>query len=261
MIIAQILCTTRAGRFLFLPQSAPKTPAHCQPGARTGTYLAPMERNVSRKPEIYAALEVGSDGAASTAALQAILESGVVACLLLRAPVGRAIDASVTKRLASMAQKRGVATLIADDADLARMLKADGLHISWSKDPIALYREARSALGEHAMIGVDAGRSRDDAMVLGEAGADYVAFGIPAHVADRETAEERQRDLISWWADIVEVPCVAFDVAVADGARAVAQAGADFVVVTLTESMSTAEVTAALKDYASAIAPSAPVTA
>ena len=75
------------------------------------------------------------------------------------------------------------------------------------------------------MIGADAGRSRDDAMALGEAGADYIAFGIPAHVEDRTTAEERQCDLINWWSEIFEIPCVAFDVATAGQASALASNG------------------------------------
>ncbi len=50
-------------------------------------------------------------------------------------------------------------------------------------------------------------------MTAGEDGADYVGFGIPAFVKDRETAIERQIELIAWWSEIFEVPCVAFDVA------------------------------------------------
>jgi thiamine-phosphate pyrophosphorylase len=89
--------------------------------------------------------------------------------------------------------------------------------------------------------------------MLGEAGSAYVAFGIPAHVDDRATAEKRQLDLIGWWADIVEVPCVAFNVTGPSGARDIAQAGADFVVVTLTADMSPADVTSRLKEFADAI--------
>jgi thiamine-phosphate pyrophosphorylase len=214
-----------------------------------------LENTVSLLPKLYATLEVGSDGAAATDALQAVLNSDAVACLLLCPKAGAALDPSVTKRLVGMAQKRGVATLIANDANLARLLKADGLHLSWSKNPEKLYREARADLGEHAMIGVDAGRSRDDAMVLGEAGADYVAFGIPAHVEDRATAEDRQRDLISWWGEIFQVPCVAFDVASVDHASALAGDGADFIAVTLTSEMTPDALRETIAGYLAAITP------
>lgn len=211
---------------------------------------------MSLLPKLYATLEIGNDGAAATDALQAVLSSDAVACLLLCPKPGAALDPSVTKRLVGMAQKRGVATLIADDANLARLLKADGLHIAWSKDPQKLYREARADLGEHAMIGVDAGRSRDDAMLLGEAGADYVAFGIPAHVEDRTTAEDRQRDLISWWGEIFQVPCVAFDVASVDHASALAGDGADFVTVAVTSEMAPDAIREIISGYLTAITPS-----
>jgi thiamine-phosphate pyrophosphorylase len=66
-------------------------------------------------------------------------------------------------------------------------------------------------------------------MTLGEAGADYVGFGIPALVEDRETARERRLELVAWWSEIFEVPCVAFDVEADEDAGLLAQAGADFV--------------------------------
>jgi thiamine-phosphate pyrophosphorylase len=128
-----------------------------------------------------------------------------------------------------LAQARGVATLIETDAALARTLRADGVHVPWSKDIVARYKEAREILGGRFIVGADAGRLRDDAMTLGEAGADYIGFGIPAHVEDRESARARQLELVAWWAEIFEPPCVAFDVdTVEEGAR-LARAGADFV--------------------------------
>lgn len=205
--------------------------------------------------ELYIALQISTDGAAATDALQAVLAHDAIACLLLCPLPGAALDASVSKRLAAMAQKRGVAVLIADDANLARLLKADGVHLSWSKDPAARYSEARTLLGPHAMIGVDAGRSRDDAMLLGEAGADYIAFGIPAHVEDRTTAESRQRDLIAWWSEIFEVPCVACNVTSPEGARTLASDGADFVTLTLNAGMDGAAIRDTISTYARAIAP------
>ena len=105
------------------------------------------------------------------------------------------------------------------------------------------------------MIGVDAGRSRDDAMLLGESGADYIAFGIPAHVEDRATAENRQSDLIAWWSEIFEIPCVAGDVASPEGARTLAGDGADFVTLTLNAGMDGQTIRDTIAAYAGAIAP------
>ena len=200
--------------------------------------------------QIYVSLEIGHAGAAQDlTALDAVINAGPVSSLLIRPQPGKSLDASVTKSLLDRAQKNGVAAFIADDANLARMLKADGLHISWSKETAQKFAEARGILGERFMIGGDAGRSRHDAMTLGEAGADYVAFGIPAHVEDRATAGDRQLDLISWWSEIFEIACVAFDVADAGQAQRLSQHGADFVGVTLSSAMTTQQIAGQIRDF------------
>ena len=71
----------------------------------------------------------------------------------------------------------------------------------------------------------------DDAMTLAEDGADYIAFGIPPHVEDRAAAAARRLELVAWWGEIFEMPCVAFDVDNIEEAIALAGAGADFVAV------------------------------
>ena len=214
------------------------------------------EISVNAQVELYVTLEVtDGDAKAATAALEAILKAAPVACLLIRPSRQSRLDAGIAKSLIGLAQKRGVATLIADDANLGRMLKADGVHLSWSKDIVKQFAEARDILGANAMIGGDAGRSRDDAMELGEAGADYVAFGIPPHVEDRATAEGRQLDLIAWWSEIFQLPCVACDVATPEHARALAGDGADFITVTVTSQMTASEIGQRIDAYTVAITP------
>ena len=84
------------------------------------------------------------------------------------------------------------------------------------------------------MVGVDPGISRHDAMTLAEAGADYVAFGAPAHLKDRDKAREppRRADRLVGG----DFPGALRRLRRGDGARkpqTLAQAGADFVAVTL----------------------------
>ncbi len=76
------------------------------------------------------------------------------------------------------------------------------MHLAWHDDAEASYAAVRAALGPNAIVGVDAGHSRHDAMSLGESGADYVAFSLPRQAADRVTAEQQHFDLIEWWAEI-----------------------------------------------------------
>ncbi len=209
---------------------------------------------MSTAPELYLTLAIGrTDGAAAATVLAASLSAAPISSVLLRAKPGTPFDAGTVKNLVALAQKQGVAALIEDDTTLARMIKADGVHLTWSKEPLKTYREARENLGERAMIGSDAGRSRDAAMSLGEASADYVAFGIPPHVEDRATAEARQCDLINWWSEIFEVPCVACDVATPEQARALADAGADFITVAINSEMPAEEAAGRVAQFALAI--------
>lgn len=164
--------------------------------------------------------------------LVAVLDTVPIASVTLR-PASGELEAQTAKILIDTMKKRGITVLVADHPELALSVKADGVHLSWNKDSATTYADARATLGERYFVGADAGRSRHDAMVLGEAGADYVAFGIPPHVEDRNTAEHRQCDLIAWWSEIFEVPCVACDVERPEHASYLAQAGADFIAVTM----------------------------
>lgn len=184
------------------------------------------------KAELY--LVVEADGRPSAAERVGIALAAAEVASLLIVPAGAsAFDASSVKPLADVAQKAGVAALVSGDSQLARTLRADGVHLPWSEHAEPAYAEAREILGTRFIVGIDAGRSRHDAMRFGELGAEYVGFGIPPHVEDRERASERRLDLVSWWAEIFEVPCVAFDVETAADAEALAAAGADFVAVRL----------------------------
>lgn len=151
--------------------------------------------------------------------------------LILAHDPTRGWDLDAAQSLVKAAQSEGVAVLIESDVALAQKLGTDGVHLPWQKEPLEQFEIARQALGPDLILGADVGRSRHEAMEVGEAGADYIGFGIPAHVEDRETAVARQLDLVAWWAEVFEVPVVAFDVESADHAAALFKAGADFVAV------------------------------
>ncbi|MGA7115798.1 MAG: thiamine phosphate synthase [Hyphomicrobium sp.] len=155
-------------------------------------------------------------------------------------------------------QALGIATLIARDASLARLVKADGVHLPASKAAPAGYREARETVGSRFIVGVDVGRTRHDAMTLGEEGADYIAFGIPAHVEDRDTARARRRDLIAWWSEIFEIPCVAFDVETPEDAHDLAASGADFIALRVPAGLVPEDVEAYLSPFVAQLAITAP---
>lgn len=158
-------------------------------------------------------------GAESVEAFRIALDAGDVAGAALRgAPDGRA-DARLAERLLEIAARRDTAFLVENDAALAKAVGADGAHVSGGD---AAYDAAREALGGGAIVGASCGLSRHAGLTLAEKGADYIAI---------EGDAPAREDMVSWWAEIVETPCVAWLPASLDEVGALARAGADFVAV------------------------------
>jgi thiamine-phosphate pyrophosphorylase len=179
--------------------------------------------------ELYAVLDTGAD---APKRLGAALAAARLASVWIRPPAGAAGDERELRALIRAAQQAGAAALLGD-AHLASRLEADGVHLSARRELPEAYRATRAALPQGSIVGVDPGIVRHDAMVLAEQGADYVAFGAPARLGDREKARARRNALIEWWAEIFETPCVAVDVETPEEAAALARAGADFIAVGL----------------------------
>jgi thiamine-phosphate pyrophosphorylase len=199
--------------------------------------------------QIYAVIEAGES---APERLAAALAQGVASVLVVAA-AGRTLDAAAGRPLIEAAQCVEIAALVDTDVHLARALRADGVHIRAAKDLQGAYAEARERLGQRAIVGVDPAISRHDAMAAAEAGADYMAFGAPPHLSDRDKARSRRDELIAWWAEIFQVPCVAFDVESPREAEALSAAGADFVAVRLVAGTTPASVRDLLAEIAAAI--------
>ncbi len=200
------------------------------------------------RAQLFLVLETGES---ARDRLAAVLAAKTIASVLLVPPPNVTPDAAIIRELVAQVQKHGAAAMINGDARLAREIKADGVHLP--PGGVSDYEEARRAVGPSAIVGVHAGKSRHDAMTAGEAGADYVAFGVPSDVQDIESARERRLDLVSWWAEIFEVPCVALDVETPEDAAELARAGADFIGITLGSSISPADAAARVSDIAAAL--------
>ena len=191
-----------------------------------------------------------------TAALDAVR----VATIIVTPPPGGTIDGAEAAAIVAAGHAKNVAVLVEDDVNLAKSLGADGVHLAWHDDAEASYAAVRAALGPNAIVGVDAGHSRHDAMSLGESGADYVAFSLSRQAADRVTAEQQHFDLIEWWAEIFEVPVVAMDVESAEQAEPLTDAGADFIAARLPRNLTPDQVTVWISDIARGLEARQPAT-
>jgi thiamine-phosphate pyrophosphorylase len=157
------------------------------------------------------------------------LDAGDVAALQIR--LKDVPDEDVLRAAAAMlpvAQSRGVAVLMNDRMDLAKRAGCDGVHLGQSDgDPMA----ARKLLGAEAMIGVTCHASRHLAMEAGEAGADYVAFGAFFPTGTKEVQHHAEPELLEWWTEMFELPCVAIGGITAANCAPLVRAGADFLAV------------------------------
>lgn len=188
---------------------------------------------------LYVTIEA-SQGAAER--LRAVLAAVPVAAVLVRAVRDRA----AARELAGIAQQAGAAALVEGDARLAVDLGCDGVHLPWSEDVLEAYAAARSIVGQARNVGAMAGTSRHDAMSLGEAGAEYIGFA-------RAGGADVQAELVQWWAEVFEVPCVAFDVADAREAEQLARDGADFIGVTVLAGETVEAAVARIRQIAAAV--------
>ena len=169
------------------------------------------------------------DPAVFAPVLAEALAGGDVACVQLRLKdVPDEAVLAAGRLLMPIVQAAGAAFIVNDRPDLARALGADGVHVGQDD---ASYGEARKLLGPDAIVGVTCHDSRHLAMEAAEAGADYVAFGAIYPTATKEAKTSAPLDLIGWWAELFETPCVAIGGITVENAAPVIAAGADFLAV------------------------------
>jgi len=160
--------------------------------------------------------------------LKRALGAGDVASLQLRLKdvsdeeIEQAVNA-----LMPIAQAADVAFILNDRPDLAKKFGCDGVHVGQED---ASYVEARAAMGP-GIVGVTCHDSRHLAIEAAEAGADYVAFGAFFPTSTKEAKTHADLDLLTWWAEVMVVPCVAIGGITVENAAPLVAAGADFLAV------------------------------
>ncbi|MEM8877807.1 MAG: thiamine phosphate synthase [Pseudomonadota bacterium] len=154
--------------------------------------------------------------------VETLLETGACACAILDHGGLSAEDTSdliVRYRAASMDVATALVSL--GDINTAKMQDLDGVHLT---DGTYSVRTARERLGRSANIGIGPADDRHGAMLLGEQEPDYVLLAG----ADKGRWTAPDSELVTWWAELFEVPSVAFGDDI-ETCVTLAAAGADFV--------------------------------
>lgn len=181
-------------------------------------------RNGRPAPRLYLVTQPISDSDAWTRPLAQTLAAADVAAVLMRlAPADERSLITRIKALAPTVQDAGAALIVDERADLVARAGADGAHLVG----LDAFEAAVEALRPARIAGLGGLKLKHDALVAAERGADYVLFGEPDRHGERPPLAA-VLDRISWWSEVVEVPCVGFAGSF-DEVEALAGAGADFV--------------------------------
>ena len=200
-------------RLLFMSKRRPKSKRASKSTAKHG------HENIEAVPcRLFLATPTQFEVDDLTPVLENALAGGDVACVMIGHEDAIKLESSA-KVLTPIAQAKDVAVLIEGSIErsieIAQKVDADGIVVGPSIDE---YRQARAALGDDKIVGIDCGLDRHVAMALGEEGADFVIF-------DDETAEPQSVEktdeeatqlkpdqinepIANWWARVFEVPCV-----------------------------------------------------
>jgi thiamine-phosphate pyrophosphorylase len=182
--------------------------------------------NVGTRPDVPRLYVFAPAASHAAGELAEVLRAVAAAAVLLR--LGEADEQAMVEkvqRIAPPVQDAGAALLLDGHPELVVRAGADGAHLS---GPNAL-KAALPLLKPERIAGAGRLHSRHDGMVVGEAGADYVMFGEPdasGHCPSLGAVIDR----VAWWAELFEIPCVAY-AARLDDIGPLAAAGADFIAV------------------------------
>lgn len=161
-------------------------------------------------------------------AVEAALDAGI-SLLQYRSKQGSSSDRHATaSALLALCAAYRVPLIINDDLDLCLAVGAAGVHIGrQDADP----RQARTRLGDQAIIGVTCHDSISMALEAEQAGADYVAFGRFFPSLTKPHASPASLSLLALARRQLTIPIVAIGGINAENGAALKLAGADMLAV------------------------------
>ncbi|MGL4727789.1 MAG: thiamine phosphate synthase [Bosea sp. (in: a-proteobacteria)] len=128
------------------------------------------------------------------------------ALLVRLAPADERGMINLVKAICAPVQALGVAVMVEADVAVCVRGGADGAHLAGDAQAL---RAAREQMPAGRSVGAGHLRSRHDAMDAGEANVDYVMFGEPRSDGSMPNASA-VIERATWWAEIFQVPCVAY---------------------------------------------------
>ncbi len=176
------------------------------------------------KPGLYALTPADWSPAKLLPAVDAALAGGV---RLLQYRAKPAPDPDVARELLKACHRAGAALLINDDAELAAIIKAHGVHLG--RDDVEP-KKARELLGDEAIIGVSCYDDLDRARHLADSGPDYLAFGSLFASPTKPDAVNCPPDVLTAAREL-GLPVTAIGGITLDNARIAIDAGADLLAV------------------------------
>jgi len=177
-------------------------------------------------PRLYLVTPEIEDAAGFARTLSDVLGAVDIAAVLLRLKeADERTQINRIKTLAGVVQSTEVALVLDGMPELAARGGADGAHLNGLESFMA----SAGSLKPDRIAGCGGLDLRDDAMTAAEQGADYVLFGEPDNAGERPSFEAIL-ERVEWWAQLFQVPCVAFAASV-DEVGLLAANGADFVAV------------------------------
>ncbi len=175
-------------------------------------------------PRLYLFTPELADAAAFANDLDSALLAGDIATVCLR--LAEADERTLIERIkavGAVAHAHDIPLLLDDRPELVARAGADGAHLTG----LSALRAALPTLKPERIVGAGGLRSRHDAMLAGEAGADYAMFGEPDRRGGRPPIDVL-KEWLTWWAELIEVPCIGYAATAAE-IRLLAETGADFV--------------------------------
>jgi thiamine-phosphate pyrophosphorylase len=158
---------------------------------------------------------------------------------------GEALREKQALALRAMTREHGALLIINDDAQLARQVDADGVHLGRGD---ASLQVARVLLGDHKIIGISCYNQLPLAREAVAAGADYVAFGAFFPSPTKPEAATADTELLYQAHHELGVPVVAIGGITARNGAALVEAGADALAV-ITAVFEAPDVRAAAQEF------------